>query len=134
MNTPYPSFGTFNQQLQQVQNQLASMQTPYPNGTVPSVPYPQYVQQPVAEPEQIKTVTGLDGAKAYLQKMPANSSAVLMDNNENIFYSVKKDTNGMAFPIAIGRFTLETEQEQTSAYVTKKDFEDFKAELKSLLG
>ena len=133
MNTPYPSFGTFNQQLQQVQNQLASMQNP-PYQQNAMQPYPQYIQQPVAEPEQIKTVTGLDGAKAYLQKMPANSSAVLMDNNENIFYSVKKDTNGMAFPIAIGRFTLETEQEQTSAYVTKKDFEDFKAELKSLLG
>ena len=133
MNT-YPSFGAFNQQLQQVQNQLATMQaTPYQQNQM-QVPYPNYLQQPVAEPEQIKTVTGLDGAKAYLQKMPANSSAVLMDNNENVFYSVKKDTNGMAFPIAIGRFTLETEQEQTSSYVTKKDFDDFKAELKSLLG
>ena len=133
MNT-YPSFGAFNQQLQQVQNQLASMQNPPYQQNQMQVPYPNYLQQPVAEPEQIKTVTGLDGAKAYLQKMPANSSAILMDNNENIFYSVKKDTNGMAFPIAIGKFTLETEQEQTASYVTKKDFEDFKAELKSLLG
>ena len=131
MNT-YPSFGAFNQQLQQVQSQLANLQSA-PLNTM-QMPYPQYLQQPAQEPEQIKTVTGLEGAKTYLQNMPANSSAVLMDNNENVFYSVKKDTNGMAFPIAIGRFTLETEQDQPSAYVTKKDFEEFKAELKSLLG
>jgi len=131
MNT-YPNMGAYNQQLQQVQNQIASLQgnqnwqySPIQPAMNPSV---------ASEPETIHTVIGLDGAKAYLQKMPPNASAILMDNNEDVFYSVKKDANGMAFPIAIGRFTLETEQEQTSAYVTKKDLEDFKAELKAMIG
>ena len=125
----YPAFGAYNQQLQQVQNQLASLQG---QNWQYSPVQPNMTQPVMSEPEQIHTVIGLDGAKAYLQKMPPNSSAILMDNNDDVFYSVKKDANGMAFPIAIGRFTLETEQEQSSSYVTKKDLEDFKAELKSM--
>ena len=134
MNTSYPSFGTYNQQLQQIQSQLNNLQNYHPA----ALSYPQVVI-PTSQPEseQIKSVTGIDGAKAYLQNLPPNSSAILLDNNENIFYSVKKDANGIAFPIGIGEFTLRTEDEiietEKSDYVTKKELEAFLAEIKAFI-
>ena len=130
----YPLQGSYTNQLQQVQNQLYNLQNQYwrydPTSTTP-------VGTSYSEPEQIKIVSGIDGAKSYLQKMQAGSSAILMDSDNDIFYSVKKDANGIAFPIAVGHFTLETEHEvaeaEKSQYVTKKELEQFIAELKAFI-
>ena len=128
----YPYYGEYNQQVQAIQNQIANLQTAAPSwlynpAQTTSVPKP---AMPV---QQIQRVKGIDGAKAYLAGMPANSSAILMDNDEDIFYAVQKDANGMASPIMIGHFTMEQENDHADDYVTKKDFEAFKNELKQFL-
>ena len=99
----------------------------------------QYQQQFPAQqipvvPPHIDYVKGLDGAKAFLSKMPANGSTILMDHDEAMFYVVSKDANGDAAPIAFAHFTLETEKPpEKPEYVTKKDFDLFRDELKTML-
>ena len=109
---------SYNAQLARIQSQIATMQQPYQ----PAPP----VQIP-----QIQHVSGIDGAKAFQKDIPASASIILMDSNEDKFYMVSKDANGNMNPVVTGRFTLE--QEQNDVYVTKKDFEEFKTELKKLL-
>ena len=56
-----------------------------------------------------------------------------MDKNENFFYHVSKDANGTpARIIPVGRFELQ-EQVDEPTYLTRKDFEDFKEEIRQLL-
>ena len=110
---------SYNAQLARIQNQIATMQQPY------------QPVQPVQIP-QVQHVSGIDGAKAYQKDLPASASVILMDSNEDKFYMVSKDANGNMNPVVTGRFTLE--QEQNDVYVTKKDFESFKEEIRGLLG
>lgn len=91
---------------------------------------PQYQTNP---PEQVKSVSGINGAREYLKNMAPNSSQVLMDEAQNVFYMVRRDANGTASPITLGRFTVEQEPPEESPYATKQDFENFKAELRELL-
>lgn len=92
------------------------------------------VQQIPVAPPHIDYVKGLDGAKEFLNKMPANGNMILMDHDEAVFYVVSKDANGDAAPIAFAHFTLETEKPpEKPEYVTKKDFEKFRDELKDML-
>ena len=97
------------------------------------------VLQPVTAPipvipPHIDYVKGIDGAKEFLAKMPANGNAVLMDYDNAIFYVVSKDANGNAAPVAYAHFTLETEKApEEPVYVTKADFDQFKDELKKML-
>lgn len=131
MNT-FPSAGAYNQQLAAIQNQLMNLQT----APVPSWQYaPQQTMtpQPEVPAQQSQFVTGMDGARAYLRSMPPNSSATVFDNNEDVFYALKKDANGIASPIKKCPFTVEEENENSNDYVTKKDFEAFKTELKQFL-
>ena len=91
------------------------------------------VQPPVLVPS-IQYVNGMDGAKAYQREMPANGKAILMDSNEDVFFVVAKDANGVTAPITIGHFTLEQEKEpEVPQYITKKDFDDFRDELMEML-
>lgn len=56
-----------------------------------------------------------------------------MDKNDNIFYHVSKDANGTpASRIPIGRFTIEEETELESTSLTRKDFDDFKEEIRQM--
>lgn len=85
-------------------------------------------------PPQIDYVKGIDGARSYLQNMPANGKKILMDQDEALFYIASKDANGVPAPIVIGKFELQMEQEpEAPVYVTKHDFDQFKEELKSWL-
>lgn len=79
--------------------------------------------------EQVKSVPGIAGAREYLKNMGASSSQVLMDESQNVFYLVRKDANGNASPITVGHFTVEQEPPEESPYISKQDFEAFKAEL-----
>ena len=89
---------------------------------------------PVIAPH-IDYVHGLDGAKQFLDNMPAGGKAVLMDEDEAKFYVVSKDANGTPAQIAFAHFTLEFEEQQKDpGYVTLQDFEAFKKELKQMLG
>ena len=96
---------------------------------------PQYGQlmpsytPPVITPH-IDYVHGIDGAKRFLENMPAGGKAVLMDEDEAKFYVVSKDANGTPAQIAFANFTLEFEEKQIEPmFVTKQDFDDFKTEL-----
>lgn len=89
-----------------------------------------YPFQQFGKTEQLIRVTGIDGAKAY-QMMP-NSTVVLFDGGEDLFYL--KSTDGAGFPtIRVFRFeevkghaTPETE------YITKAEFEAFRKELEDV--
>ena len=72
--------------------------------------------------------------REYLKNMAASSSQILMDETQNMFYVVRKDANGNPFPITVGKFTVETEPPEDSPYISKQDFEAFKAELWAKLG
>ena len=98
-------------------------------------PQAQPVQIPVPVPaRQVQYVDGLQGARLYQEKnLQPNSSEIIMDKNENLFYHVSKDANGTpARIIPMGRFELQ-EQVDEPTYLTRKDFEDFKEEIRQLL-
>ena len=88
---------------------------------------------PVIAPH-IDYVHGIDGAKRFLENMPAGGKAVLMDEDEAKFYVVSKDANGTPAQIAFANFTLEFEEKQKEPMlVTKQDFDDFRTELMEML-
>lgn len=122
------------QQIQDIKKQYNSLGTQpfYPtqqqNNFTP-VPYP----IPPSQPQQVHYVEGLNGAKIYQNNLPANASEIIMDKEEDIFYMVSKDANGTpSKKIARGRFTLEELPEEEPAFLTKKDFEDFKEEIRQM--
>lgn len=119
-----------NQQLAAIQNQINGLQA---LGKQPYNPYqPVYQPAPAMQSPQIQHVAGLEGAKAYQRELPASSSVILMDSNEDKFYMVSKDANGNMNPVVVGKFTLEQE-ENNNMYVTKQDFNELKAEIMQLL-
>lgn len=121
----------FQQQLQDLSRQYQQLQNaPQLASAIAPMAYPQV---PVPS-RQVQYVEGLAGAIKYQsEKLPYNSSEVIMDKNENIFYMVSKDANGTpARIIPAGRFTIEEIQEET-AFLTRKDLEDFKEEIRNLL-
>ena len=91
--------------------------------------YPLYPFQTSPFPVQsqnIQYVNGKQSAEAY--QMPANSSAILMDSNQARFYMKQTDASGLA---TIKAYDFhEVEEEKPAEYVTKKEFESFKAKLK----
>lgn len=123
----------FQRQLADLQSQLQSYQAQQPQQSTFQSQYitPQQVQVPIPA-RQVQYVEGIAGARKYqLEKLQPNSSEVIMDKNENIFYHVSKDANGTpASRIPIGRFTIEEETEQESTSLTRKDFDEFKEEIR----
>ena len=117
-----------NELLQKQFQQLAQSINQMPGANLAPTPSVGVVQ------EQVKSVPGITGAREYLKNMSASSSQVLMDESENVFYLVRKDANGNPSPITVGRFTVEQEPPEDSPYISKQDFEAFKAELWKRLG
>lgn len=98
------------------------------------VPTVQQVPIPV-QPRQIQYVEGLSGAKLYQDNMPFNSSEIIMDKDEDVFYKVSKDANGIpAKHIIRCHFTIEEIQSEEPAVLTRKDLDDFKEEIRQMLG
>lgn len=92
----------------------------YPN------PYQQMVAAP--QPQTIQYVNGKQSAESY--QMPANSSVILMDSNLPRFYMKQTDASGMA---TIKAYDFkEAEETKPQEYVTKQEFEKFKANLKGV--
>ena len=93
--------------------------------------YPTYPFQttPFIQPQQsmsIQYVNGKTSAETF--QMPSNSSVILMDSNLPRFYLKQTDASGMA---TIKSYDFkETEEEKPKEYVTKAEFESFKAKLK----
>ena len=93
--------------------------TLYPYQTTPFIP-----QQP--QTQSIQYVNGKQSAEGY--QMPANSSVILMDSNLARFYIKQTDASGIA---TIKSYDFkETEEEKPVEYVTKAEFDKFKASMK----
>ena len=112
------------QQLQGYQTQPAQQNFAQP--VQPSLPI---------IPHQVQYVSGILGAKKYQQeRLTPNSSEVIMDKDENIFYLVSKDANGISSSkIPSARFELIEEPEEEPLLLTKKEFESFKEEIREML-
>lgn len=81
-------------------------------------------------------VQGVEGAKAHV--VPAGVSALLMDSEKERFYIKGSDASGMPLPLRVFEYKEIKETESAVAdkpsaeYVTKEEFEKFKAEIKEL--
>ena len=123
---PVPNLESYNQQVGSIQAQLAKLQQPQLM-QMPSPPA-QQIQR------QIQYVDGINGAKEYQSRMPPNSSDVIMDKNDDIFYVVSKDANGVSPKrMPFSRFNIEFEDDGEPEYVTKKDFETFESKILEIL-
>jgi len=93
----------------------------YPYQTTPFVP-----QQP--QPQTIQYVNGKQSAESY--QMPANSSVILMDSNLARFYMKQTDASGIS---TIKTYDFkETEEDKPVEYVTRAEFDKFKASMKGV--
>lgn len=81
---------------------------------------------PIQQDQEIQFVNGRAGCDAF-QMLP-NKKAWLMDSNVNRFYIKQTDANGQAIVKSFD-FT-ETEEEKPIEYVTKAEFEEYKAKMK----
>ena len=88
--------------------------------------YFNYPFQAIQQTQNIQYVNGRTGADAY--QMGANSSVILMDQNDSRFYLKQTDANGRATVRAYD--FKEAEEAKPEEYVTKSEFESFKAKLK----
>lgn len=70
----------------------------------------------------------------YQESMQSNSSEIIVDKDEDIFYKVSKDANGIpSKKIVRCSFSIIDEQADEPTYLTRKDFDDFKEEIRQLL-
>ena len=91
--------------------------------------YPPYQTNPFIPQVQTQSIQYVNDKKsAETYQLPANSSVILMDSNLPRFYMKQTDASGVA---TIKSYDFkETEEEKEPEYVTKAEFEKFKANLK----
>ena len=104
----------------------------YNNNYPQSIPQQQIIPQP-ATPQNQNTsliwVQGEAGAKSYL--VAPNSTVMLMDSESERFFLKSADASGMPAPLRIFEFREVTASGSSTAgpeYVTKAEFDEFKAE------
>ena len=90
----------------------------------PIYQYQSFLSQPT---QSIQYVNGKQSAEGY--PLTANSSVILMDSNLPRFYLKQTDASGVA-TVKSYDFT-ETEEEKPVEYVTKAEFEKFKANMRT---
>lgn len=118
---PSANLDTFQQQLDSLQKSYSQL------GKTPGL-------QPLGiEKHEVLRVPGIADAKAFArERIAPGESAVLFDENEDLFYFVSKSQDGIVQPLMLGRFTLEPEPPKPE-YATKQDFEALRAEILGLL-
>lgn len=134
------NLNTLSQQIQNLQQQYQSLignQQPViiPNNgfQIPASQMPIPIQIPV-QSHQVQYVEGIAGAKLYQDNLSANSSEIIMDKDDDIFYMVSKDANGTPSKrITRCRFVVEDIPEEESISLTRKDFDEFREEIRQLL-
>ena len=96
---------------------------------------PQPALQPttMSAANQYDLVTGIEGARDFLQKMLSGTKHIVWDNQDSIFYVLQKDANGNAQRIQICHFTVEMEPTMEEKYVTREDFNTLVSKLDQLL-
>lgn len=111
---------------QPVQNQQFNRYTPQPQA---QAPYDGGTSKPAL---QVPWVNGEVGAQAYL--IAPNSTVLLMDSDNPIFYIKTSDLSGKASIQAfkyeeIKQDKMEGQVAPSTSYVTKEEFEEFKASI-----
>ncbi len=96
-------------------------------------------QAPAALPVQTAAnqydyVAGIEGARAFQQKILAGAKHIVWDNEQAKFYILQKDANGNPGRIMIGDFTLTPEPSMEEKYVSREDFNALVAKLDQLIG
>lgn len=109
----------YNKQMTAIQQQIANLKP-----VQPFIP---------VSVHKIMPVDGISGAEAILKEMPAGSSEIVAHRNEDIIYILARDENNVPAPIQVAKIQFIEAQEDPTGYVTKKDFDAFKDELKSML-
>lgn len=120
---------SYNKQVADIQKQLANLYS-----QTQTAPMVQTSVQPMfIPPHKIPTFASTAGAEAHLHDMPAGSSEIGAHATENIIYLLAKDANGVPQPIQMAKYSFINPQDDPSGYVTRKDFDAFKMELKDML-
>lgn len=119
--------GTYTQTLQDQIGQLSKLL----GGQTASLPQPD--SKAAAPANAFDYVAGLEGARAYLQKMLAGTKHIVWDNEQAIFYVLQKDANGNPARIQICPFTVEQEPTMEDRFVTKDDFNALVLELRQFM-
>ena len=78
-------------------------------------------------------VDGLDGAKAYIQKMLAGTKHIVWDGQKDMFYVLQKDANGQPARIQMCSYTVELEPTMEERYVSREDFNALVSRLDALI-
>ena len=78
-------------------------------------------------------VSGIDGARAFQQKMLANTKHIVWDSEAAVFYILQKDANGNPGRIQICPFTVELEPTMEEKYVSREDFNALASKIDLLL-
>lgn len=94
-------------------------------------------QQPQPERQtaanKFDCVDGLEGARAFQQKMLASTRYIVWDNQKDVFYVLQKDANGNPARIQICEYTVQYEPTMDDKYVTRDDFNALVAKLDQLI-
>ena len=88
--------------------------------------FPSFQQPQTINPVQY--VNGVESAKAY--NLRPNESAILMDNNNPIFYHVQADASGYR-TIKAYQFQEVHEDKPEDIYLTKKEFRDWISQIQN---
>ena len=94
-------------------------------------PPPEILPKPASN--KFDCVEGLEGARAYLQKMLASTKHIVWDSQRDAFYVLQKDANGQPARIQICAYTVEYEPTMEEKYVSREDFNALVQKLDSLL-
>ena len=91
--------------------------------------------QPEIRPAESRfdIVDGLDGARAFQQKMLPSTKHIVWDGQKDTFYVLQKDANGTCQRIQICPFTVTLEQTMEEKYVSREDFNALVSKLDQLL-
>ena len=92
---------------------------------------PEIQAQPAAS--RFDCVDGLDGARAYLQKMLASTKHIVWDSQKDVFYGLEKDANGNPARIKICPYQVTFEPTMEEKYVSREDVNALVSRLDSLL-
>ena len=128
--------------LSSLQAQLAQMQHGggYVSYTPPIYPQPVYnqISPPAPQPvisRQVDSVHGVKGALEYQNKLAPGSNCIILDDENDIIYFVRKDANGnVPEKLTIGDFKLRKENCNENEYVTKQDFNEAIDKIMKLVG
>ena len=114
----------FNPQISNLQTQMQQLQALM--GKTPTA-------APAAPPHTIPEVDGIEGARQFQKTMPPNSKDAVFDKVEPVFFALAVDANGIPQPIKRCPYTMEDVPEPGSDTITRKDFEDFKQEIRDAM-